>query len=96
MAISVHRQPDVAMTNQGLRRLGSKIRPAEIRDECVPHGVAVGVEALGVLVSEEITRFATLAFLFASSFREPDDSGGTKIGLQHFGSAPINDTNDGS
>lgn len=52
--INIHRQPDITMPRQGLGRLGRHIRPAEVRDEGVPHGVEVGVEALGVLVAEEV------------------------------------------
>ncbi len=42
------------MPCQGLGRLGRHVRTAEIRDKGVPHGVEVGVEALGVLVAEEV------------------------------------------
>ncbi len=52
MAISVHGQADITVPRQGLGRLGRHIRTAEVRDEGVPHGVKVGVEALGVLVAE--------------------------------------------
>ncbi len=54
MAISVHRQANIAMTGQCLGRFGRHIRPAEICDEGLAHGVEIGVEALGVLVSEEV------------------------------------------
>ncbi len=54
MAISVHRKPNFTMASQGMGRLGRHVCTAEIRDECVPHCVEVGVEALGVLVAEEV------------------------------------------
>ncbi len=42
------------MAGQGLGRLGRHVRPTEIRDEGMPHGMEVGVEVLGVLVAEEV------------------------------------------
>ncbi len=48
--INIHRQPDVTMASQGLRRLGRHVRPAKVHDESMPHGVEVGVEAFGILV----------------------------------------------
>jgi len=65
MAIGVHCQPDITMPRQGLGRLGRHIRPAEVR---VPHGVEIGIEALGVLVSEEIGILSSLAFFVSPEY----------------------------
>ncbi len=54
MAVSIHRQPGIAVPRQGLSRLGRHVRPTEVRDESVPHGVEIGVEAFGGLVAEEV------------------------------------------
>ena len=52
------------MPCQSLGRLGRHVRPAEISDEGVQHGVEVGVEAFGGLVSQEVGLLAATAFIF--------------------------------
>ncbi len=34
--------------------LGRNVRTAEVRDESVPHGMEIGVETFGVLISQEV------------------------------------------
>ncbi len=69
------------MTGQGLGRLGRHVRPAEVGDEGVPHGVEVGVEAIGVLVSQEIRLLAFLALGVALDLGDPDFPGRSKVSL---------------
>jgi hypothetical protein len=63
MAVDVHREIDIAMPGHRLGHLGGNARFGKVRNERVPIGVEIGVQAALVLVLKVIGFFSVLPLL---------------------------------